>query len=88
MVVPVAARSLAAVAGGALVIAAWMSVLGTLIVPRRTGDWLTRWTDRIVNRAFIVAVDRIVNRAFIVNAGELTAYRRRERVLVAQGQRA
>jgi hypothetical protein len=85
MVVPVAARSLAAVAGGALVIAAWTSVLGTLIVPRRTVNWLTRWTDWIVNRAFIVVVDRIVNRASIVDGGEWIAYGRSERVLVAQG---
>jgi hypothetical protein len=73
MVVPVAARSLAAVAGGALVIAAWTSVLGTLFVPRLAGSWLTRLTDRIVNWAFIVAV------------GAVDDYRRRERVLVAQG---
>jgi len=64
---------LAAVAGGALVIAAWASVIGTLIVPRRVSSWLTRWADRIVNRAFIVV------------AGADADYRRRERVLVAQG---
>ena len=51
MVVPVAGRSLAAVAGG----------------------WVTRWTDRIVDWAFIVAV----------GAGD--DYLRRERVRVAQG---
>jgi hypothetical protein len=73
MVVPVVARSLAAVAGGALVIAAWTSVLGTLFVPRRTGNRLTQLTDRIVNWAFIVAT------------GAVDDYRRRERVLVAQG---
>jgi hypothetical protein len=72
MVVPVAVRSLAAVAGGALVIAAWASVIGTLIVPRR-GSWLTRWTDRIVDGAFIVA------------AGAGADYRRRDGVRVAQG---
>ena len=58
MVVPVVVRSLAAVAGGALVVAAWASVIGTLIVPRRRGGWLTRYADWIVNRAcwaFIVA---------------------------------
>jgi hypothetical protein len=62
---------LAAVAGGALVIAAWASVIGTLVVPRR-GSWLTRWTDRIVNRAFTVAVSA-------------ANYQRRDRVRVAQG---
>jgi len=62
-------------AGGALVVAAWASVIGTMVVPRR-GGWLTRWTDRIVDRAF---------RAFIVAAGADADYRRRDRVLVAQG---
>jgi len=73
MVVPVAARSFAAVAGGALVIVAWTSVLGTLFVPRRKGNWLTRWTDRIVNWAFVAAL------------GAVDDYQRRDRVLVAQG---
>ncbi len=73
MAVPVAGRSLAAVAGGGLLIAAWASVIGTLIVPRRASGWVTRWTDRIVDWAFIVAV----------GAGD--DYLRRERVRVAQG---
>jgi hypothetical protein len=72
MVVPVAVRSLAAVAGGALVIAAWASVIGTLIVPRR-GSRLARWTDWIVNWAFNVAV------------GATTDYRRRDRMRIPQG---
>jgi hypothetical protein len=41
MVVPVVVRSLAAVAGDALVIAAWASLIETLIVPRR-GSRLAR----------------------------------------------
>jgi hypothetical protein len=74
MVVPVAGRSLAAVAGGALVIAAWASVIGgSLIVPRRVSSWVTRWTDRIVNRAFIVAT------------GAVKDWVQRDRVLRAQG---
>jgi hypothetical protein len=73
MVVPVADRSWAAVAGGALVIAAWASVIGTLIMPRRGGSWLTRWIDPMVNRVFIAA------------AGAVGGYRRRERVLILQG---
>jgi hypothetical protein len=64
---------LAAVVGGALVIVAWASAIGTLIVPRRRSGWLTRWTDRIVNRAFIVAAAPVVD------------YRRRDRVRAAQG---
>jgi hypothetical protein len=75
MVVPTVVRSLAAVAGGALVIAAWASVIGTLIVPRR-GSLLTRWTDRIVNWGF---------RVFIVATGAGADYRRRQRVIVNQG---
>lgn len=85
MVVPVATRSLTAVAGGALVLVAWTSVLGTLFVPRRKGNWLTRSTDRIVNWAFSVAADRIAGRAFIAKVGEGRAYLRRERMLAAQG---
>jgi hypothetical protein len=76
---------LAAVIGGALVIVAWTSVLGTLFVPRRKGNWLTRRTDRIVNWAFTVAADWIANRAFIVDTGPLEAWKQRERVLTAQG---
>lgn len=72
MIVPVAVRSLAAVIGGALVIAAWASAIGTLIVPRRASSRLTLWTDRIVNLAFTVA-ERVV------------ASDRRERVLRAHG---
>ncbi len=45
MVVPLAARLVAAVADGLLVLAAWASVTGTLIVSRSVGGWLTRWVD-------------------------------------------
>src|SRR6185369_9636129 len=43
MVVPLAGRLVAAVVGGLLVPAAWTSVIGTLIVSRSVGSWLTRW---------------------------------------------
>src|SRR5260370_21346050 len=72
MVVPLAARSVFAVAGVLLVLTAWGSVIGTLIVPRPAGGWLTRWVDRIVNAAFRVAT------------GGIADYRRRDRVLAAQ----
>jgi hypothetical protein len=75
MVVPVAVRSLAAVVGGALVIAAWSNVIGTLIVPRR-GSGLTRWTERILDRAFW---------AFMVATRASVTYRRRDQLLRAQG---
>ena len=72
MVVPLAARSVAAVAGALLVLTAWASAVGTLIVPRSVSSWLTRWVDRIVNGAF-----RLL-------AGAIADYRRRDRVLAAQ----
>jgi hypothetical protein len=75
MVVPVAVRSLAAVAGGALVITAWANAIGTLIVPRR-GSWLTREIERIVDGAFW---------GFIVTTGAIYDYRRRERLRRPQG---
>ena len=72
MVVPLAARLVAAVAGGLLVLAAWASVTGTLIVSRSVGGWLTRWVDRIVTGAFGLA------------AALITDYRRRDRLLATQ----
>src|SRR6202035_665208 len=47
VVVPVAARSLAAAVGGLLVLTAWASIIGTVIVPRPVSSWLTRWVDRV-----------------------------------------
>ncbi len=46
MVVPLAGRWVAAAAGAALVLTAWASIVGTLIVPRPVSSWLTRWVDR------------------------------------------
>jgi hypothetical protein len=42
MEVALLGRLLAAVAGGLLVLTVWGSVIGTLIVPRPVGSWLTR----------------------------------------------
>src|SRR4029450_8536875 len=50
----------------------WGSVIGTLIVPRPVGSWLTRWVDRLVNGAFSRAT------------AALPEYRRRDRVLAGQ----
>src|SRR5689334_2759027 len=72
VVVPLAGRSVAAVAGALLVLTAWVSAVGTLIVPRPVSSWLTRWVDRIVNGAFGLA------------ARAIAGYRRRDRVLAAQ----
>jgi hypothetical protein len=72
MVVPIAARDVAAGVGALLVLTAAVSEIGTLIVPRPIGSWLTRLVDRLVNGAF-----RIVT-------GPIADYRRRDRVLAAQ----
>src|SRR5262252_4593893 len=72
MVVPLAARWVAAAFGAALVLTAWASVIGTLIVPRPVSSWLTRWVDRSVNWVF-----RLVT-------GGITDYLRRDQVLASQ----
>jgi hypothetical protein len=41
MAVPLIGRLLVGVAGGLLVVTAWASVIGTLIVSRPVGGWLT-----------------------------------------------
>lgn len=72
MVVPFAVRSLAAVTGGLLVLTAWASIVGTVVVPRPVSNWMTRWVDRIVNKAFHLATTGI------------TDFRRRDRILAGQ----
>jgi hypothetical protein len=52
MVVPVAGRSLAAVLGAALVLIVWVSLVGTVIVPRPVSTWLTRLVDKVVGKCF------------------------------------
>src|SRR5258708_12332321 len=54
MVVPLADRVIAACIGGLLVITAARSVIGTVIVPRLVGSWLTRWVDKIVDGIYHV----------------------------------
>jgi hypothetical protein len=72
MPVPLGARSVAAVIGGLLVLAAWTSVLETLVVPRPGGGRLARWVARTVNGAFRLA-------------SSVTAdYRRRDWILARQ----
>jgi hypothetical protein len=72
VVVPLIGRWIAAAVGIVLVLTAWYSAVGTLIVPRSVSSWLTRWVDRIVNGAFRLAVRRVAS------------YRRRDRVLAGQ----
>ncbi len=69
---PQAGRDIAAVVGALLVITAAGSVIGTIIVPRPIGSWLTRGVDRLVNGTFRLAT------------GPIASYRRRDRVLAAQ----
>jgi hypothetical protein len=72
MVVPLAARWVAAAVGIALILTGWQSVIGTLIVPRPVGSWLTRLVDRLVVAAYM-AVTRPV-----------TDWVRRDRILATQ----
>ena len=72
MVVPLIGRSAAAVVGALLVLTAWYSAVGTLIVPRSVSSWLTVWVDRIVHGAFRLVV------------GVIADYKRRDRVLAAE----
>jgi hypothetical protein len=72
MVVPLAARVIAACIGALLVITAARSVIGTVIVPRPVASWLTRWVDKIVDGIFHMATAMI------------TDHKRRDRVLAGQ----
>ena len=72
MVVPLAVRVLAAVAGGVLVLTVWTSAVGTLITPRQVSNWLTRLVDRSVDKVFRMA------------ASVIPGYLRRDRMLAAE----
>jgi hypothetical protein len=52
MVMPLAVRVVAAVAGGLLVLASVSSVTVTLIVPRSVNSRLTQWVDQLVDWAY------------------------------------
>ena len=72
MIVPLAARWAAAACGILLLLTAWSSVIGTLIVPRPVGSWLTRGVDRMM-----IAIYRFVKQ-------RVPDYRRRDRILATQ----
>jgi hypothetical protein len=72
MVVPLAARWGAAACGALLLLTAWSSVIGTLIVPRPVGSWLTRLVDRLV-----ITVYRLITRT-------VAEYRVQDRILATQ----
>src|SRR5580704_8141491 len=91
MVMPMAGRLVAAVVGGLLVLTAWSSVTGTLIVSRSVSGWLTRWVDRIINGAFGLADGAITkykrhDRRLATQPNDLAVaeYKRRDRLLATQ----
>jgi hypothetical protein len=72
MVVPLAARWVAAVFGFLLILAGWQSVIGTLIVPRPVGSWLTR------------GVDRLMVVVYAARSRSITDWVRRDQILATQ----
>jgi hypothetical protein len=71
MVVPLAARYVAAAVGVLLVITSAGSVIGTLIVPRSVASTVTRHVDKLVNGAFVLITKPV------------RSFRRRDRILAA-----
>src|SRR5580704_16149812 len=61
MVMPLAARVVAAVAGGLLVLVAVSSVTVTLIVSRPVNSRLTRWVDQMVDWVYQHVVGRMAD---------------------------
>jgi hypothetical protein len=59
MVMPLAGRAVAAAIGALLVYTAARSVIGTVIVPRAVGSWLTRWVDKVVNFSYRALTSKI-----------------------------
>jgi hypothetical protein len=72
MVVPLAARWVAAVAGLLMVLTSGRSVIGTLIVPRPVSSWLTRRVDQVVNMTYRLATARVAD------------FRTRDRILASE----
>ena len=72
MAVPLGVRWVATVCGILLFLTGWQSVIGTLIVPRPVGSWLTRLTDRLVLTVYMAVTRRV------------TDWVRRDRILATQ----
>ncbi len=72
MVVPLAARYVAAAVGVLLVVTSAGSVIGTLIVPRSSASRLTKHVDKLVDWLFVLIVLKVHD------------YRQRDRILAAQ----
>ena len=61
MVVPLAARIVAAVVGVVLVATSTSSVIGTLIVPRSVASTLTKHVDKLVNAVYVTITKPVRN---------------------------
>jgi hypothetical protein len=72
MVVPLAVRGVVAAIGVLLIWTAARSMIGTVIVPRPVGSWLTRWVDRIVSFGYGAAAKTIKD------------HKRRDRLMAGQ----
>jgi hypothetical protein len=72
MVVPLAARYVAAFAGLLIVLTSARSIIGTVIVPRPVDSWLTRRVDQFWTGVFRLVTSRI------------TDFRTRDRILASQ----
>src|SRR6516225_887699 len=72
MTAPIAVRDVAAVAGALLVLSTVVSVVGTVIVPRKSGSRLTRLVATVVNRIFELIV------------WPVASYRWRDRIMAGQ----
>src|SRR5215469_16640123 len=69
MVVPLAARYVAAAVGLVLVLTSASSVIGTLIVPRSVASTVTRKVDTVVNAVYVLITKQV------------RSFRRRDRIL-------
>ena len=72
MTAPIAVRDVAAVAAALLVLSTVVSVVGTVIVPRKSGSRLTRLVATVVNRIFELIV------------WPVASYRWRDRIMAGQ----
>src|SRR6516162_8142970 len=85
MVIPLAGRVVAAVLGGLLVLTAWSSVIGTLIVSRSVRSRLTRWVDRGVVGVYRLVIKWYVHKAPTDSPHAIQmAYKRADRLLATQ----
>jgi hypothetical protein len=85
MVIPLAGRVVAAVLGGLLVLTAWSSVIGTLIVSRSVRSRLTRWVDRGVVGVYRLVIKWYVHKEPTDSPHAIQmAYKRADRLLATE----